>query len=214
MHIDGPRGFAGVVEDARIQLKGLLRHLGDGVVVITLGHHAQAIAGRALREGQHELLGERRSNRLGEHLKRFGRTGLTDEGQRESGSVEAAQLVEFGECEGVLRLDDHETSADFDHAELAATAFVFTHFVGDDGLKSFATAEVQAQAGLLRHDGIETHVARSALAGHARTDLLFVDELLAGTCDRLERRRPANLLESRGDLLLLAIDVGRLKDVD
>ena len=143
MDIDGPRGFAGIVEDARIQLESFLRHLGDGVVMIALRDHTQAIAGRTLREGQHELLGERRCDGLSQHLERFGRTGFTDKGQGEGGGVETAQLVELREREGILRLDDHETAADFDHAELAATAFVFAHFVGDDGLEALATAKMQ-----------------------------------------------------------------------
>ena len=67
---------------------------------------------------------------------------------------------------------------------------------------------------MLRHDGVLTDVARPPLAGHARADLLFVDELLAGTCDRLERRGAADLLEGGSDLLLLPVDVGGLKDVD
>ena len=67
---------------------------------------------------------------------------------------------------------------------------------------------------MLWHDSVETYVARTALAGHARADLLFVDKLLAGTCDRLQGRRAADLLESRGDLLLLAVDVGGLKNIN
>ena len=73
---------------------------------------------------------------------------------------------------------------------------------------------MQAQTGVLRHDGVLADVAGSTLAGHARADLLFVDELLAGPGDRLEGRRAADLLEGRGDLLLLPVDVGGLKDVD
>jgi hypothetical protein len=73
---------------------------------------------------------------------------------------------------------------------------------------------MQAEAGLLRHDGVKAHDARSALAGHARADLLFVDEFLAGTRDRLQGRRAADLLEGRGDLLLLPVDVGGLKNIN
>ena len=73
---------------------------------------------------------------------------------------------------------------------------------------------MQAQSGLLRHDGVEAHDARTALAGYARADLLFIDEFLAGTRDRLERRGAADLLEGGGDLLLLAVDVGGLKNID
>ena len=67
---------------------------------------------------------------------------------------------------------------------------------------------------MLRHDGVLADVAGATLAGHARADLLFVDQLLAGAGDRLEGRRAADLLEGRGDLLLLPVDVGGLKDVD
>ncbi len=73
---------------------------------------------------------------------------------------------------------------------------------------------MEAQAGLLRHDGIEAHDTRTALTGHGRADLLFVDELLTGSRDRLESRRAADLLEGGGDLLLLAVHVGGLKNVD
>jgi len=69
--IDRPRGFAGVVQDARIQLEGLLGNLGDGVIMITLRYHAEAIAGRALRDGQHQLFRKRRSDGLRQYLKRL-----------------------------------------------------------------------------------------------------------------------------------------------
>jgi len=59
VHVDGPRGLAGVIEHARVQFERLLRHLGDGLVVVAFGDHAQAIAGGALRERRHQLLGER-----------------------------------------------------------------------------------------------------------------------------------------------------------
>ena len=108
--------------------------------MVTLGHHAQAITGGALRKGQHELLGERRGDGLRQHVQRLGRTRLTDEGQEEGRGVEATQLIQFGEREGVLRLDHHEAAADLDHAELAAAGFVFAHFVGHDGFKALAAA--------------------------------------------------------------------------
>ena len=67
---------------------------------------------------------------------------------------------------------------------------------------------------MLRHDGVEADGARASLPGHACAHLLFVDQLLAGTSDGLERRGAADLLEGRGDLLLLPVDVGGLEDID
>ncbi len=140
MHLDGPGGFARIVEKIRTEGIGALGDFVDGSALVAFGDKFEAIPDWAVGEGLKKGATEGGGNESGKRLHHGG--GFGEGPEEEGGGGKAAERVEIVQAKGSRGSKGENAGSNLHNSEFRSALF---DFVGKDGFESGAASEMDAK---------------------------------------------------------------------
>jgi len=200
--LDGPGGFAGIVEKIGTEGIGALGNFVDGSALVAFGDKFEAIPDRAVGEGLKKGSTEGGGDESSKGFHHGG--GFGESPEEEGGGGKAAERVEVVEAKRSRGCKSEKAGPNLHNSEFRTALF---DFVGKDRLESGAAAKMEAELGKIGKGGGKSDRGGFLLAGKVGLGALFIKDGERGAliANEIEGGRTTDFLEGFAEELFFTV---------
>jgi hypothetical protein len=200
--LDGPRGFARIVEEIRTEGIGALGDFVDGSTLVAFGDKFEAIPDWAVGEGLKKGATEGRGDESGKGFYYGG--GFGECPKEEGGGGKAAERVEIVQAKRSCGSKGEQAGANLHNSEFRSALF---DFVGKDGFESGAAAEMDAKLRKIGKGIGKSDRSGFLLSGQIGFGPLFIEDGEGGAlvANQIKGGRATDFLEGFAEELFFTV---------